>query len=251
MFLADEISLADDSVLERMNSVLEPEREILLAEKIGQEMEAQAGVTTEIVMAGANFRFVGTMNPGGDYGKKELSPALRNRFTEVWCPSLSSTEDLTNIVTRNITDQSLTAPIVTFVSWLTENSGAVVSIRDVLAWTSFINTVTSSTSSTGLSPAQALVEGAHLVWLDGLEMEGSCERNSTVRILEAARAQLQALTKSSQINENQTLTETETHLQIGSFSIKKTRNEDDHRTSKYSFQSATISQNIRKILRYN
>ena len=251
MFLADEISLADDSVLERMNSVLEPEREILLAEKIGQEMEAKAGVTTEIVTAGANFRFVGTMNPGGDYGKKELSPALRNRFTEVWCPSLSSTEDLTNIVSRNITDQSLTAPIVTFVSWLTENSGAVVSIRDVLAWTSFINTVTStSTTSTGLSPAEALVEGAHLVWLDGLEMEGSSERNSTVGILEAARAQLLALTKTSQISDNQTLTETETHLQIGSFSIQKTRNVDDHRTAKYSFQSATISQNIRKILRY-
>lgn len=24
------------------------------------------------------------MNPGGDYGKKDLSPALRNRFTEIW-----------------------------------------------------------------------------------------------------------------------------------------------------------------------
>lgn len=24
------------------------------------------------------------MNPGGDFGKRELSPALRNRFTEIW-----------------------------------------------------------------------------------------------------------------------------------------------------------------------
>ena len=32
-FLVDEISLADDSVLERLNSVLEPERTLLLAEK--------------------------------------------------------------------------------------------------------------------------------------------------------------------------------------------------------------------------
>lgn len=32
-FLLDEISLADDSVLERLNSVLEPERSLLLAEK--------------------------------------------------------------------------------------------------------------------------------------------------------------------------------------------------------------------------
>ena len=35
VFLADEISLAEDSVLERMNSVLEPERAVLLAEKVG------------------------------------------------------------------------------------------------------------------------------------------------------------------------------------------------------------------------
>ena len=39
VFLADEISLADDSVLERMNSVLEPERSILLAERVGGQGE--------------------------------------------------------------------------------------------------------------------------------------------------------------------------------------------------------------------
>lgn len=27
------------------------------------------------------------MNPSRDYGKKELSPALRNRFTEIWVES--------------------------------------------------------------------------------------------------------------------------------------------------------------------
>lgn len=28
------------------------------------------------------------MNPSGDFGKKELSPALRNRFTEIWVDSV-------------------------------------------------------------------------------------------------------------------------------------------------------------------
>ena len=72
MFLIDEISLADDSVLERINSVLEPSRKILLAEKGG------AGV--ESTSAHADFRIIATMNPGGDFGKKELSPALRLAF---------------------------------------------------------------------------------------------------------------------------------------------------------------------------
>ena len=146
VFLADEISLADDSVLERMNSVLEPEREILLAEKIGQEMEATSGLTTEVVVAETGFRFVGTMIPGGDYGKKELSPALRNRFSEIWCPSLTSREDLTSIINKNISNNDLTENIVEFVSWLQSSTNTVVSIRDVLAWVNFINIVTSRKS---------------------------------------------------------------------------------------------------------
>lgn len=30
------------------------------------------------------------MNPGGDFGKRELSPALRNRFTEIWVEPLTT-----------------------------------------------------------------------------------------------------------------------------------------------------------------
>lgn len=89
LFLLDEISLADDSVLERLNSVLEPQRTLLLAEK---------GIDDSLVIASAGFQFFATMNPGGDFGKKELSPALRNRFTEIWVPSLSEDEDIRNIV---------------------------------------------------------------------------------------------------------------------------------------------------------
>jgi midasin len=84
-FLADEISLADDSVLERLNSLLgtdqklhvsrlfwivfvftEPEQRLLLAEKGGEcNVSAEAG-----------FQFVATMNPGGDFGKKEVGFCL-------------------------------------------------------------------------------------------------------------------------------------------------------------------------------
>lgn len=70
MFLADEISLADDSVLERLNSVLEPERTLLLAEKSSHQE------CCEKVVAHENFCFVATMNPGGDYGKKEVGGVL-------------------------------------------------------------------------------------------------------------------------------------------------------------------------------
>jgi midasin len=80
-FLIDEISLADDSVLERLNSVLEEERTLLVA--------GNASSNSSLLVAHPNFRIFSTMNPGGDFGKKELSAALRNRFTEIWCPTPS------------------------------------------------------------------------------------------------------------------------------------------------------------------
>ena len=83
VILVDEISLADDSVLERLNSVLEQERTLVLAEK-GIEDDSQLA-SVDVLTANDGFQFIGTMNPGGDYGKKELSPALRNRMTEIWC----------------------------------------------------------------------------------------------------------------------------------------------------------------------
>jgi midasin len=55
--------------------VLEPGRTLTLAER--------GGAGAEVIVAAAGFRLVATMNPGGDYGKKELSPALSNRFTQV------------------------------------------------------------------------------------------------------------------------------------------------------------------------
>lgn len=99
VFLADEISLADDSVLERLNSLLEPERTLLIAEK---SIDLENGENSELIVAHEHFRFVGTMNPGGDYGKKELSPALRNRLTEIWCETCSLREDFLEIVGRNL-----------------------------------------------------------------------------------------------------------------------------------------------------
>lgn len=75
LLLVDEINLAEDAVLERLNSVLEPGRTLLLAEK--------GGPSAEQIVAAEGFRVIATMNPGGDHGKRELSPALSNRFTQV------------------------------------------------------------------------------------------------------------------------------------------------------------------------
>ncbi|KAG7171260.1 Midasin-like 4, partial [Homarus americanus] len=180
MFLADEISLADDSVLERLNSVLEPERMVVLAEKgtdVGGDIDS-----LEIIYAQEEFRLIGTMNPGGDYGKKELSPALRNRFTEIWCPKVEINRvasDVLGIIEHNIEKEvvlnseehtsGLGKAMLQFLEHFTKTDlgkKCVLSIRDLLSWVYFINKVTSA--PTNMDVGLAYIHGACLVLLDGL-----------------------------------------------------------------------------------
>lgn len=89
LLLIDEISLANDSVLERLNSVFERERVLTLSERSSAEAIK--------IRAAESFNVVATMNPSGDFGKKELSPALRNRMTEIWVDSYFSQPSLLSL----------------------------------------------------------------------------------------------------------------------------------------------------------
>ncbi|CAM8907839.1 unnamed protein product [Rhodiola kirilowii] len=159
LLLVDEISLADDSVLERLNSVLELERKLSLAEK--------GGSTLETISAHQNFYLLATMNPGGDYGKKELSPALRNRFTEIWVPTVNDIDELRSISLQRISNPGLSLilePMIHFWEWFNKlQVPRTLTVRDLLSWVDFINVTQKS-----LQPDYALVHGAFLVLLDGI-----------------------------------------------------------------------------------
>jgi midasin len=158
-FLLDEISLADDSVLERLNSVLEPQRTLLLAEK---------GIDNSFVTAAPGFQMFATMNPGGDFGKKELSPALRNRFTEIWVPGLSEAEDIHTIVRSKLVDEckDMVDVILKFASWFGATFRSMAStpfsIRELLAWVHFINNFYTR------NRLAALVHGASTIFVDSI-----------------------------------------------------------------------------------
>lgn len=169
VFLADEISLADDSVLERLNSLLEPERTILLTEKGGDLREGD--VNEFVTVAAKNFQFIGTMNPGGDYGKKELSPALRNRFTEIWVETNDNKyDDYQKIIEHNLINvpenikSNMAEIMIKFLKWFKSTDFGrkiTISVRDILTWVIFMNSV-------NLSSAKACVHGCFLTFLDGL-----------------------------------------------------------------------------------
>lgn len=172
-FLVDEISLADDSVLERLNSVLEPERKLALAEKGGSELE--------VITAHENFFLLATMNPGSDYGKKELSPALRNRFTEIWVPSVVDLDELKSIGLGRISNpkqSGMVQVMVKFWEWFNHlETGRVLTVRDLLSWVSFVNVTVES-----LQMEFAIIHGLFLVLLDGLTLGTHLSRTEAVQL---------------------------------------------------------------------
>ncbi|EEB08347.2 midasin [Schizosaccharomyces japonicus yFS275] len=178
-FLLDEISLADDSVLERLNSVLEIGRTLTLIEY---------GDSVQTLKADDRFSFFATMNPGGDFGKKELSPALRNRFTEIWVPPMTNFEDILLIVEQKLKSEykPLALPLVRYAQWHSEeyrvhHDGSIISIRDVLSAVNFINNAPSTDSDA------LLYHSISMVFIDALGAISTNTISSTASHLDEQR----------------------------------------------------------------
>jgi midasin len=244
-FLLDEISLADDSVLERLNSVLESSRTMLLAEK---------GPVDSLVTATEGFQFLATMNPGGDYGKRELSPALRNRFTEIWVPALSDAEDILQIVRSKLKPRVVqyAGSLVSFAQWFNgkynTSVASSISIRDTLAWVNFIN------QNEAQDPMFAIVHGAAMVFIDTLGANPAGLLAISPTSIDAERkACLHHLTKllgtdaSSLYFGRIDVTADDTTLQLGSFSIPRvSSNVED---PSFSLEAPTTRSNAMRVVR--
>ena len=211
LLLLDEMSLAEDAVLERLNSVLEPSRTLTLAEKGGEgpscvheSDSSMAQTPSSEIVAHEDFRIFATMNPGGDFGKRELSPALRSRFTEIWVPPVSNRSDIDCVLEQLFActieqDVMHDASILTGISeirglmldyfeWFNvaicgdPNSfcnGFKLSLRDVQSWASFIADV--SLKNKTIDRYSAYVHGASLMHLDGLGLgTGVSSQDATV-----------------------------------------------------------------------
>lgn len=197
------MSLAEDAVLERLNSVLEPSRKMILAEK-GSELTDGVDSASLEIEAHDNFRIFATMNPGGDFGKRELSPALRSRFTEIWVPPIIDRYDIDLVLERSLastfeknrcTDEILLREcMLDYVEWFNNHlytafkspkCELVLSLRDVLTWSIFIAQQNSDDMKSELSILY--VQGASLMHLDGLGLGTGLAREEANEIKQTAR----------------------------------------------------------------
>jgi len=198
IFMLDEINLADDAVLERLNSVLEPSRQLTLAEKGGNDLNDPTHGDS-VVQAHQNFLFFATMNPGNDFGKRELSPALRSRFTEIWVPQMTDREDLDHVIYRQLNPiggegnlDRVRVPMLNYIEWFKELcsrpsspfSDLSLSVRDVQTWARFVYVV--CTKNPSLNIWEAFAHGAELMHLDGICLGTGLSYNDASNLHEAA-----------------------------------------------------------------
>ncbi|MCD4785950.1 MAG: AAA family ATPase [Candidatus Eremiobacteraeota bacterium] len=140
----DEINLAEPAILERINSLLDGDRSLVLTEKSNERIEATP-----------NFRVFATMNPAtSEYGgRKELSLAMRNRFSEMWVPGVTEADEQKEIVTvfmKKVPDGEKIAPkMVDFQNKLAEKvknkeiaakqrEGFIYTLRNIGRWADFM-----------------------------------------------------------------------------------------------------------------
>ncbi|KAI5189619.1 midasin [Nematocida minor] len=78
--IIDEINLVPDSVLESLNELFDDRR--MRVHETNRHISARDG-----------FRIVGTMNPGDDYGKREVGKSISTRFTTIYVEALENNEE--------------------------------------------------------------------------------------------------------------------------------------------------------------
>ena len=100
--LLDEINLASSEALERLSGVLDSVTgSITLLEK-GE---------SEVVERHPDFRLFANMNPPTDFGKKDLPPGIRARFSEVYVADIEDREDLQSIIHKYLADCGGSIPL--------------------------------------------------------------------------------------------------------------------------------------------
>ncbi|KAJ3786228.1 hypothetical protein GGU10DRAFT_427553, partial [Lentinula aff. detonsa] len=229
VFLLDEISLADDSVLERLNSVLEPSRTVVLAEKANNDHDHP------FIVAQDSFKLVATMNPGGDYGKKELSPALRNRFTEIWVPSIDDRHDLHMIINC---------------SWKHECLQRYTTAVLDFAWVSFSNVMCERDSLNRMPTEEIFHHAAHMTYLDGLGSIPSLSSLSEITLKQiklAAVARLNEIVPCPSSEPFSPIYDPSISYRLGSFVIPRDSKTAQRQT--FNFQAPTSQANAMRVVR--
>ena len=211
------------------------------------------------------------MNPGGDYGKRELSPALRNRFTEIWVPNTQCIEDIRMIIKDRMEmkgiQQSAVETLLPFIDTLIEfmdfynglfdntskNIVTFVTLRDILA---IVDNMRICVNDLHMESSFAFYESVSMILLEGIGLGMGMDRNTANRIKDTC---YQYIKTKMNIKDEDLSSFLSIPIELNSQSSKfgcspyyidvlKSENEATKK-SDFLYNPKTTSMNIRRVLR--
>eukprot|EP00375_Theileria_parva_P000949 XP_763619.1 hypothetical protein [Theileria parva strain Muguga] len=191
-FLFDEINLVQDSILEKINSILEFNSYIILNSGSRPCNNAVSGPQPnrvndmEYVYSNKNFRVIGTMNPGNDFGKKELSPSISNRFTLIYVPAIDITDFsvLYNIILQHnrnstqVVEHWIINSIIQILNLVSNCTPQIIgdvtsarfTVRNIIIWTKYYyNTLSRQTDVSLNDKISIFIDGLHISILNSVQ----------------------------------------------------------------------------------
>ncbi|KAB2842869.1 AAA domain-containing protein, partial [bacterium] len=156
ILVLNEANLIPAEVLERLNSVFDDDRMIVVSEN-GHEAPVQAH---------PNFRLVLTQNPAGmNGGRKRHSPALENKFRKIFICDLFLPEELSEILRHQFPDLKAAAPAMAElhaeIATVMYQENHILTLRDLKHW----GIISSALQAHGaVAPDESLILGAKWVF---------------------------------------------------------------------------------------
>lgn len=214
-----------------------------------------------------------------DFGKRELSPALRSRFTEIWVPPVTQRSDVDLVLERSFLSytnahdkdlhilSNLRNLMLNYVEWFnnaicddpaTFCNDFKLSLRDVLSWARFIADVTVKRQI--VSTYSAFLHGAALMHLDGVGLGTGVSNHDASATRDKAKSYLleQIAPRSESLDIvgfkdelselQESLIDTDVLFGIQPFTIPKGQNAIPT-DSKFHMTAPTTGMNLRRVLR--
>lgn len=212
-----------------------------------------------------------------DFGKRELSPALRSRFTEIWVPPVTHRPDVDLVLERSFMSYTDIIPMdnsdhlrtlmLDYVDWFNDTLCAdpttfcndfKLSLRDVLSWARFITEV--SVKHRIIDQYSAYLHGVALMHLDGVGLGTGVSNYDAYATRDKAKAyllhQITPWCQSQDISWfkdelkelQDSIIDTEDYFGIRPFTILKGKC-STLKDSQFHMAAPTTGMNLRRVLR--
>ncbi|KAI5184811.1 midasin [Nematocida homosporus] len=229
----DEINLVPDSVLESLNELFD-DRSLRIHER------------SRSCQAHESFRIIGTMNPGDDYGKREVGKSISSRFTTICVDPPGDLEESLKYFMYYVEKYGLLAKYTEAEMYmaahkaLAQTQAEIESAREAEVLARYLLNRPDSSNTTTATPTTASPTTT-------IPTTTSSQPNTSQYLVQLIREAIE-LVKGRAPQEEIDLVDNESVFGAGPFILQKSALQDTQASSAYTFEPRSVRQTLFRVL---